>query len=95
MPRPSTKQLTTVAIIIILVILILKIYSLFDDYRFLQDASYKNFPLIWIHVATNLIEPVYVAVTVYSIPRQEFDILIDKQLESTWMYFRHKSIFIV
>ena len=95
MPRPNTKQLTTVAIIIIWVFLLLKIFSLYDDYRFLQDAFYQSFLMIWIHIATNLIEPVYVAVTVYTIPRQEYDILIDKQLESTWMYFRHKSIFFV
>ena len=74
----------------------MKTYSLYDDYRFVRDAFYLSFFLIWIHIATNLIEPVYVAVTVYIIPRQEFDILIDKQLESsTWMYFRHKSVFIV
>ena len=97
MPRPSkNKVIPPFEVILYWVFATIKTFSLYDDYRFLINAFYKNFILIWIHIATNLIEIVYVAVSVYIIPRQEFDILIDKHLESsTWIYLRNKTIFIV
>ena len=96
MPRPSKKQdITKFAMFPEFVYAFMKAYSLYDDLRFNRDAFYKKFILIWIHSATILIEPVYVAVTIYMIPTHEFDELINKELTSAWMYFRHKCLYVV
>ena len=46
---------------------------MFDDYRFVRDAVYEDPYLIWIHIAANIIEPIFVAVSIYMIPRDKFD----------------------
>ena len=90
MPRTVTKQHTKCGILFICVLVILKGYSIFDDFRFVRDAVYEDPFLIWIHIAANIIEPIFVAVSIYMIPTDKFDKLIQRQHESSQMYFLGK-----